>query len=262
LLGLFFVSRGAILPPVPITFQTAQFEGPLDLLLQLVEKEELEISEVSLAIVADQFVQYVKEGQGKIAPEELADFLVIAAKLVYMKSKLLLPSLVDDALEEGPDLATQLRLYQQFVAASRTVNGMWESDQVSFPRERRTVRQLEPSFVPPRDLTTTAMRELMQAVITRLTPIIKLPQAAMQRVMTIQDKIASLAQKLRTHASFRFSSVLRQAKDKGERVVSFLALLELVKQRVVKVAQTDLFDDIDVAAHELDRLADLQLEFV
>lgn len=247
---------------MPVTFQTAQFEGPLDLLLQLVEKEELEISEVSLAMVAEQFVQYVRAGKGAIPPEELADFLVVAAKLMYMKSKLLLPTLAEEELEEGPDLATQLRLYQQFVAASRTVGDMWVSGEVSFPRERKVARRLEPAFTPPEDFTVSMMQALMQMVIKRLTPVVKLPQTAMQRVVTIQDKISSLATRLRTHASFRFSSVLKQAKDKGEKVVSFLALLELVKQRVVKVAQTDLFDDIDVAAHELDRLADLQLEFV
>lgn len=247
---------------MPVTFQTAQFEGPLDLLLQLVEKEEVEISDVSLATVAEQFVRYMEQEKGRIAPEELADFLVVAAKLMYLKSKLLLPSLGEEELDEGPDLATQLKLYQQFVAASRTVNDLWASGAVSFPRERKTARRLDPQFAPPSDFSVTMMHELMQMVVKRLTPIVKLPQQAMQRVITIQDKISHLADRLRRHASFRFSAVLQQAKDKGEKVVSFLALLELVKQRVVNVTQTELFDDIDVAAHELDRLADLQPEFI
>lgn len=244
-----------------ITFQTAKFEGPLDLLLQLVEQEELDITEVALATVADQFVAYVREGKGKIPPEELADFLVVAAKLVYMKSRLLLPSLVAEELEEGPDLATQLRLYQQFVAASRTVNKMWESDRVSFARERRPIVSLEKTFSPPPGVTNGLLRDLMQNVIDRLAPLKDLPQQAMKRVMTIQDKIAHFADRLRKHASFRFSSLMEQAKDKSEMVVSFLALLELVKQRVVTVAQSDLFQEIDIAANDLDRLADLQPEF-
>lgn len=245
-----------------ISFQAGTFEGPLDLLLQLVEQEELKITEVSLAAVADQFVAYVREHQGKIPPEELADFLVIAARLVYMKSRLLLPSLADEELDEGPDLATQLRLYQQFIAAARTVNHMWESDRVSFPRERRPVRALAPAFAPPPGITLEVMREAMQNVIDRLAPIRQLPQTAMKRIITIQDKIAALATRLRSHASFRFSSFMEHAQDKNEMVISFLALLELVKQRVVKVAQTELFEDIDVMAHDLDRLANLQPEFV
>lgn len=247
---------------VPITFQVEKFEGPLTLLLQLVEQEELDITEIALAKVADQFVVYVREQQGKIAPEELADFLVVAAKLVYMKSKLLLPSLAAEELDEGPDLATQLRLYQQFVSASRLINGMWESDRVSFARERRPVRALQPTFSPPPALTTGILRELMNQVVERLAPLKELPQTAMKRVVTIQDKISALAHRLRSHASFRFSTFMEHAKDKAEVVVSFLALLELVKQRVVKVAQAELFEEIDIAADDLDRLADLQPEFV
>ncbi len=83
---------------------------------------------------------------------------------------------------------------------------------------------------------------------------------AQHRALNLQ--IATLADRLRRHASFSFSSFMEHAKDKGEMVVSFLALLELVKQRVVKVAQADLFHDIDIAAHDLDRLADIQPEFV
>lgn len=247
---------------MPVTFQTAKFEGPLDLLLQLVEQEELAITEVSLAAVAEQFVGYVREQKGKIPTEELADFLVVAAKLVYMKSKLLLPSLAGEELDEGPDLATQLRLYQQFVAASRQIDKMWTSDRVSFPRERRAVVSLERTFSPPPGVTTGIMQEFMQAVIDRLTPIKELPKAAIQRVITIQDKISELADRLRKHASFTWSSFWGRSKDRSEKVVSFLALLELVKQRVVNVTQQDMFEDIDIAANDLDRLASLKLEFV
>jgi segregation and condensation protein A len=179
-----------------------------------------------------------------------------------MKSRLLLPSLAGEELDEGPDLATQLRLYQQFVAASRQINNMWESDRVSFARERRPIVSLEKTFSPSPGMTTGLLRDLMQIVVDRLAPLKELPQQAMKRVITIQDKIASLADRLRKHASFRFSSFMEHAKDKGEKVVSFLALLELVKQRVVKVAQSDMFEDIDIAAHDLDRLADLKPEFI
>jgi segregation and condensation protein A len=247
---------------VPVTFHVEKFEGPLDLLLQLIEQEELDISEVSLTKVADQFVQYIHESKDKIETEELADFLVIAAKLVYMKSKLLIPSLADAELEEGPDLATQLRLYQQFVAASRLINKQWLKDRICFPRERRPVRSLTTTFSPPPGVTLDVLRDMMNLVIERLAPIAKLPEAALKRVVTIQDKINDFARRLRSHAKFHFSSFLTKARDKSEAVVSFLALLELVKQRVVKVEQSDLFEEIEIAAHDLDRLADLKLEFV
>jgi len=245
-----------------VTFRIDRFEGPLDLLLQLILQEELDISKVSLSKVADQYVAHVKSAKGKIPPEELADFLVIAARLVFMKSRLIMPSLADEELDDGPDIASQLRLYRMFMDAATKIDRQWNDGHVSFGRERRPVRTLEASFSPPPGITVEGMRETMQRIIARLTPIVRLPQAAVKRVVRIQDKIAELAKRLRSKSKFHFSHFVKGAADKQERVVSFLALLELMKQRVVKAEQEDLFEDIEIAAHDLDRLADLKLEFV
>ncbi|MBD3251618.1 hypothetical protein GF380_04170, partial [Candidatus Uhrbacteria bacterium] len=115
-----------------VTVQIEKFQGPLHLLLQLVEREELDISEISLSHVADQYVSHVQANKGKIPPEELADFLVIAAKLVLIKSRLIIPSLVEDVEEEGPDLASQLRLYRQFMRAAEQMNERWMQGKVSY----------------------------------------------------------------------------------------------------------------------------------
>ena len=109
---------------MPYTVRVEKFEGPLDLLLQLIEGEKLEITEISLVQVTEPFVQHVRERQGAIPPEELADFLVVAAKLIYLKSRALLPELTDQALDEGPDLADQLRMYRAFVEASNRLGEM------------------------------------------------------------------------------------------------------------------------------------------
>lgn len=244
-----------------LTFKVERFEGPLDLLLQLVEKEELDISEIALAVVAEQYVNHVQEHKGTIPPEELADFLVIAAKLVYMKSRLLIPSLEEEELDEGPDLASQLRLYQRFMAVATKLNQRWNEGHVSFARERKIARSLEVKFSPPERLGISELEETMRRIVARLAPVVRLPQAAIKRLVRIQDKIAELANRLRTAAKLTFSSFISKAKDRQERLVSFLALLELVKQRVVTVEQKDLFEDIDIAANDLDRLADLKIEF-
>lgn len=246
---------------MPITYKIDHFEGPLDLLLQLVEQEEVDITEISLAKVADQFVAHIHSAKGKILPEELADFLVVAAKLVYIKSKALIPSLEDSLMEEGPDLASQLRLYQQFVRVSRSIDETWKKGDISYPRERRPIRSLEVKFSPPEGVTVNMLHDVMERIVDRLKPLAKLPEAAMKRVITIQEKIADLAARLRSKAKLTFSSFLSKSKDRNEAVVSFLALLELVKQRVVRVNQGDLFQEIDIAVHDLDRLADLKVEF-
>lgn len=260
--GWIILFRSGNLAPMSLTFQIEQFEGPLDLLLQLIEKEELDISEISLTKVADQYVAHINERKGKIPPEELADFLVVAAKLVFMKSRLLIPSMEDEELDEGPDLASQLRLYQRFMEAASELNHRWNQGIISYPRSRQPVRQLEVSFAPPQGITIDMMKAVMEQVIKRLTPVVRLPQAAVKRVIRIQDKITELARRLRTKSKLHFSHFVKGAKDKQERLVSFLALLELVKQRVVNVEQNELFEDIEIAAHDLDRLADLKIEFV
>lgn len=233
---------------MPVQFKIEHFEGPLDLLLQLVEQEQLDISTVALATVADQFVGYVNE-HPNIPLEELADFLVVAAKLVYMKSKLLLPSLYDQDLEEGPDLETQLRTYREFVRVSREIDQLWKSNAESFVRTRRVVKQTEVIFAPPPEVTTDILRDVMTRVILRLTPLLKLPQAAVERVVTIQEKISQLFSRIKEKATVSFTQFLGNTSSRPEAVASFLALLELVKQRFVRVSQQSLFHDIDIEAH-------------
>lgn len=231
-----------------VTFRIEHFEGPLDLLLQLVEQEKLDISQVSLAKVADQFVTYVNE-HPKIELEEMADFLLVAAKLVYLKSKLLLPSLYDQEMEEGPDLEAQLRLYREFIRASREIDKMWKSKRRSFTRSRRPMKRTEVEFAPPSGVTVETLCELMRRVIVRLMPLVALPTAAIERVVTVQEKIKQLFSRIRDVARTTFRDFLGRGKTKPEAVASFLALLELVKQRFVRVSQTALFHDIDIEAH-------------
>jgi segregation and condensation protein A len=181
------------------------FEGPLDLLLQLVEQQKLDISQVSLAKVADQFVEYV-HGSERIPLEEMADFLVIASKLVYMKSKLLLPDLSVQEMEEGPDLETQLRTYKAFVEASRAIDVLWKQGLRSFPRAKPSILKAEIGFRPPQQFGIVQMHELMLRVIARLVPQKALPQAVIQRIVTVQEKIGQLYRHIRSHAKASFSA--------------------------------------------------------
>ena len=230
-------------------FRSGEFEGPLDLLLQLVESEKLDISTLSLATVADQFLTYVHETK-EIPMGELADFLVVAAKLVYLKSRLLLPTLSDQEMDEGPDLETQLRRYKAFVEASKELNHMWLSGSVAFARDpsARTVLRVA-GFSPPPNISSNLLQEMMTRVIQRLEPIVKLPQAAIERMVTIQEKMRHLYDRIRNIAKTSFHEFVGHGATKTEKLVSFLALLELVKQRYVKVSQADLFHDIDIESN-------------
>ncbi len=220
-----------------------KFEGPLDLLLQLVEKEEMEITTISLVAVTEPFVRYIRENQGKIPPIELADFLVVAAKLVYLKSKALLPDLSED-LDEGPDLETQLRMYKAFAGAAKQIGERWNEGREAFARTQRVVKQTEPVFMPPQGVTAELLKELYEKAIKRLEPILILPKAAIERAITIEEKIEHLRKRVASMMQVSFHRFLAESHDKSEMVVGFLALLELIKQRIVRVEQGNLFDDI------------------
>jgi segregation and condensation protein A len=235
--------------PVPVTFRIEHFEGPLDLLLQLVEQEKLDISQISLARVADQFVQYVNEQTG-IPLEEMADFLLVAAKLVYIKSKLLIPSLHPQEVDEGPDLETQLRQYRAFVQASKFIDAHWAEQRVSFTRAKAIALPKSEKFAPPQaGVTAETFQQLMWRVIARLEPLKRLPQASLERIVTVREKIDQLFSHIRAKAKTSFHEFVGRGINRQEAVASFLALLELVKQRFVVVAQGGNFEDISIEHH-------------
>lgn len=222
------------------------FEGPLDLLLQLVESAELDITKVSLLEVTEPFVKHVEANRGRIPPEELADFLVVAAKLVYLKSKALLPDLHDPALEEGPDLESQLRMYKAFVEAAKKLGERWLEGKSMYSRVLRPVKQTEPVFAPPNGVDGSVLHELFQKAIRRIEPILQLPKAAIERVVTIEEKISSLHDRVKKMMRVSFHRFLAESQDRAEMVVGFLALLELIKQKTITVEQSELFSDIQL----------------
>src|SRR3989338_2895506 len=110
-----------------------KFEGPLDLLLQLVDQEKLSITEIALSKITEQFFSYLDTLE-KNRPEELADFLVVAARLIFLKSHNLLQYVNPQEEDAGPALADQLKLYKQYVKASKTINILWQAGKMAYGR--------------------------------------------------------------------------------------------------------------------------------
>lgn len=222
----------------------ASFEGPLDLLLQLVEAQKLEITEISLVQVTDPFLVHLRAAETKLPPQELADFLLVAAKLIYLKSKALLPTLEDAELEEGPDLATQLKMYQAFVQAAAKLGTLAKEATTSWGRERPSLPPVERAFRPPAGLTLEMMTQSYRALLRRLEPLARLPRAALDRVISLEEKMAHLTKRLKEAERVSFHSFLAESDSRLEIAVSFLALLELIKQRSLRVEQSELFSEI------------------
>jgi segregation and condensation protein A len=219
------------------------FEGPMDLLLHLIEDQEMDITQVSLAKVADQFINYV-ETSGELIPEEAADFLVVAAKLLLIKSKAILPSLqIDD--EEASDLEKQLKIYKQYYDASKVINEMIRKKKFTFAR-LKPIRVFTPKFSPPEKLKLADLKNIFVEVLKRIEPIVNLPKEVIRKTITISEKIQQIKDFILREVSFNFKKLLNNGGNKTEVIVAFLAMLELVKQRTIIVQQMEMFEEIEI----------------
>jgi segregation and condensation protein A len=220
-----------------------QFEGPLDLLLQLTEQEKLDITRVSLAKIADQFLAYIAQ-EKNITLAHLADFLTVASRLILIKSKALLPMLefTEEEEEEIKDLEYQLAEYKKFKDASAKLALVFDSPNVSFSSEG--FLGLGVVFYPPENIVAGDLQKAFAKVLGEIPVIEKLEEELVKEILTLEDKIVHLQNTLRERVTTSFSELVANAKDKVEVVVSFLAMLELVKQRIIHVEQEELFSEI------------------
>lgn len=227
---------------MPVTVALEKFSGPLDLLLSLIKDNNLDITELALSEITEQYLQYLDKLE-KNRAEELADFLVIGTKLLYLKSRLLLPQFAEED-EDGESLEEQLRLYKNFVDVSRKINKMWESG-------KRGVFRLEPprkseEFVVPVNLDKNILYHNIVQLISRLKPLKPLPETRIDKAVSMKERLDKIRAILKSHKSVNFFEILDNANNRTEVIVSFLALLELVKQKTVILRQESAYADIAI----------------
>jgi segregation and condensation protein A len=224
-----------------------KFEGPLELLLDLIEKEKMKIAELSLAKVADQYLEFI-HNEKAIKLENLADFLTVASKLILIKSRSLLPVLKfsEEAEEEIKDLAQQLEIFKKFKEASEKLKKISEQKRICYTREE--VSQIEPIFYPPENINAHDLKKYFLTVVSEIPQIDKLQEEMVREVMTLEEKINDLGEMLRRKVEASFSEIVSKKNDKLDIIISFLAMLEMVKQKLIEVEQKDLFQDIKLKA--------------
>ncbi len=224
-----------------LQIQFKEFDGPLDLLLSLVDEKKMEISEVSLSAVTEKFLDYIDQLE-YVEAQELADFLVVATKLLLLKSRALLPQLMPDE-DDGIDLEDQLKLYRRFVKASKQINAMWE-DKFRVGYQRIESVRVSEEIVCPDNLIQDGLHVMIHTLVKRLAPPRALPRTHIDRTVSMKQKIDTLRGLLKKSKHVSFKSMLETSESKTEVIVSFLALLEMVKQKHVSLHQDDSFDDI------------------
>lgn len=223
--------------------KTKNFEGPLDLLLSLIEERKLDVTTIALAEVTEQFLQYIKQLE-YLDPTTLADYLAIAAKLLVIKSKAILPSLEIETEEEdtGVDLESKLILYKQFKEVAKYLRRLDNRRRQSWTRSLAFEEKI--SFFPDPNITTKELHTAILRVVMDLKELDNLPKAKIKEAVSIQEKISHLQNLLGQQIQMKLSDLIKSAKNKDEVIVTFLALLELIKQRIFTAEQDALFAEV------------------
>lgn len=224
-------------------YHLEKFDGPLDLLLSLIEKEKLDITQVSLAQVADQYLEYIRNEQ-TLSLQNLSGFLTIAARLILIKSRALLPVLTftDDEEEAMEDLEYHLKAYKLFREASLKIGTLFLQSKPAFERESFLGTQVV--FYPPKGMTLESLCGHFIDVLGGIPLVEDLPEKEIAAVVTLEEKITLLQQTLTGRVESYFHEIIKNAEDRVEVIVSFLAMLELIKQRFIHVEQKEYFSNI------------------
>ncbi len=218
------------------------FEGPIDLLLDLIEKRKLHINEVSLAKVTDDFIAYLQNGE-VYSIKNTSDFLLIASTLLLIKSKSLLPNL-ELSLEEKDDihdLELKLKIYKKIKELSIHIKNGFGTKMIFFPNARK----MEPVFSPDDSMNKENLSKAIYEVIKNLPKFEVKPQIKVSKVVSLEEMITRLTERVKSSLKMSFKDFSGMGKtEKVNVIVSFLAMLELVKQGIIEVNQREKFEDI------------------
>lgn len=224
------------------TVKQQSFDGPLDVLLTLIEKRKLFINDISLAKVADDYLAHIKT-LGNFPIADSANFVLIASTLVLIKSKSLLPNLELTADEQGDiaDLERRLKIYRRIKELSVGIKERF-GKHISFSPEPRKV---EPIFSPDTSMTVAALISAVRDVLKNLPKKEFLPKVIVEKVMSLEEMITHLTKRVTDSLRMSFREFSKGGKEnKIHVIVSFLAMLELVKQGIISVTQESRNDDI------------------
>ncbi|MGB2580793.1 MAG: ScpA family protein [Minisyncoccia bacterium] len=237
--------------PSDYQIKTDVFEGPLELLLDLVEKRKLFINEISLAQVADDYIAHLKQFE-KMPVDFVSNFLIVASTLILIKSKSLLPtlSLTEEETQDIDELERRLKEYQKIRELSVHIKQMFGAN-VSFPKGQS--REKEIIFAPSEEVTAQSIFSAMRDVIAHFTKKVTLPKVVVKKVISLEEMMDKLTTRITGSLKMSFKEFAGVGKEeKVNVIVSFLAMLELVKQGIIAVTQGENEDDIQIETKVLD----------
>ncbi len=231
--------------PSNLHIQTPVYEGPLDLLLDLIEKRKLLINDISLASVTDDFLNRIRSME-EMPVGDTADFVALAATLLLIKSRSLLPLLELSGEEEQDikELQYRLAVYQIIKDAAKNLGKNTRAGYL-YPGE---LPEQEPMYVQDATVTLSSIQLAVYRIIEGFPKIVSLPSVAVKKIISLEEMIVKMSERVSSAFRLSFKEFSGHkgggAAIKGEVIISFLALLELVKQGIIRATQEKDFGDI------------------
>jgi segregation and condensation protein A len=224
--------------------KTEVFAGPLDLLLNLIEKRKLLINDLSLASITDDYIQHLKN-HNILSVEKNSNFILVASTLLLIKSKSLLPTLElsEDEKHDIKDLEKRLKIYKRIKDTESLILKMFGKRMSYFANERK---QDDVFFVPPQKTKKDDLYQSIKTIIKNLPKTEIRPKVVVQKIISLETMINQLTQRVTENLNMSFKEFSGYGKaEKVNIIVGFLAMLELVKEGIIEAVQNDN-DDIQM----------------
>ena len=230
-----------------LTYRLDQFEGPLDLLLTLISKNKVSITDIPIAMICDQYVEYINEAQ-KMDPDIASDFIVMASELMLIKSRMLLPH--EEGTENDPrrEIADALMLYQQAKLAAKEMRPMYEEFS---GRVVKGMDEIPPERGLPLNLDTELLVKALSSVMKRMkvaetakaptelvNPLIK------RKVVSVEEKIEEICSVLEEQEEASLFFLLKNSDSRAELVARFMGILELIKLGRITITTVTVVEDV------------------
>ena len=255
-----------------LSFKLEVFEGPLDLLLHLIEKNKVDIYDIPIAMITDQYMEYVSRMESEDM-DLISDFLVMAATLLDIKSRMLLPvEKNEEGEEEDPreELVQRLLEYKMCKYLSKELKTREEEAGQSFYRAPSVPKEVA-SYVPPvnteellKGLTLSRLNEIFQSVISRqserIDPIRAQFGTIRKEPFRVSEKIRYVLNFTGQHKRFSFRNLLEKQASRTELIVTFLAVLEMIRMGLLECVQEEIGGEIDLTRTEESSVSAEELE--
>ena len=230
-----------------VTYRLDQFEGPLDLLLTLISKNKVSITDIPIAMICDQYMEYIDNAQ-KMDPDIASEFIVMASELMLIKSKMILPH--EEGTENDPrrEIADALMLYQQAKLAAKELRPRY--DEYS-GRYTKGTDDIPPEKGLPLNLNSDLLTKALTSVLKRMKiaenarkPVDLVNPLIKHKVVSVEEKIEEICGLLEEHDEASLFFLLKDADSRAELVARFMGVLELIKLRRITITTVTIIEDV------------------